>query len=412
MKNRRSSPAAFSIVTLALLIFLGSADAGANDDTILRFDGQHGEFPGTSLVADAQGNLYGTTYGGGNVCHCGVVFELSPVPGGAWTETVIHTFDGHADGSNPWSNLVFDAHGNLFGETLGGGSSNEGTVFELTPGPDNTWRKTVIFSFPGPDGSFPGKQLTIDSKGNLYGVLGLYTENGAVFELSRQATGMWKQTILYVFTGKNGDGSYPRSGVTFDSKGNLYGTTSEGGSLNKGTVFELTPKGNGSWTESIVYNFTGKTDGGSPETPLTVDGAGNLYGATPAMFGGSMGGTVFELSQSAGQWIETVLYTFGTSKSDGSTPIAVVFDSKGNIYGTTAFGGVECDTPGCGTVFTLTPQSNGTWKESILHQFESAFDGSVSAAGLLLDNASGRLYGTTQYGGGRYGFGTVFSVQP
>jgi uncharacterized repeat protein (TIGR03803 family) len=392
-------------------MFLGIVDAGAKDKIIFRFDLQHGTYPATSLVADAKGNLYGTTFSGGNFCFCGVVFELSPGPGGVWTETVLHAFNGHADGSYPWSGLVFDANGNLFGETLGGGTSNQGTVFELIAGPNNTWRETVIFSLPSADGPNPGKQLTIDSKGNLYGVLSSYNENGAVFKLGRQPNGTWRQTILYAFTGKNGDGVAPLGGVVLDSKGNLYGTTFQGGSLNNGTVFELTPNGNGPWTETILYDFTGKSDGGSPRTPLTIDSAGNLYGTTPAKFGGSMGGTVFRLNQSGGQWIQTVLYTFGTNPSDGSSPSGVVFDARGNLYGTTFAGGIGCNNPGCGTVFILTPQSSGPWKESILHQFESAADGSESASGLLVDNTAARLYGTTQYGGSRLGYGTIFLIE-
>jgi uncharacterized repeat protein (TIGR03803 family) len=411
MKNQRFFTKVYWVLALALVIFVGIAHAGAKENVIFRFDGTHGAFPMNGLIEDAKGNLYGTTFSSGGGCSCGVVFELSPTSSGGWKETTLYTFKGgFGDGAHPWSGLVFDAQGDLFGETIGGGPSNQGTIFELKPGSGDTWVESIIFNLPGTDGPDPGNQLSIDSKGNLYGVLSSINENGGVFELSRQSNGTWKQTILYEFTGKNGDGSTPLGGVVLDSKGNLYGTTFGGGSLGYGTIFELMPNSNGTWTESILYNFTNHGDGSSPRNPLIIDAKGNLYGTTPSR-SSTLRGTVFELSQSGGVWNQTVLYSFGTNPSDGSDPNEVAFDAQGNLYGTTMGAGTGCNVPGCGNAFMLSPQKTGPWKQTILHQFESAGDGSRSSAILMVDNTAGRLYGTTQYGGGRYGYGTVFLIE-
>jgi uncharacterized repeat protein (TIGR03803 family) len=404
----------FSVLAVTLAVFLHTAATPVTENVIFRFDFPDGTHPQSALTADANGNLYGTAlYGGGHESYCfpegcGTAFELSPGPGGSVTKTVLHAFIGTAtDGAVPWGRLALDTKGNLFGTTLGGGTNGYGTIFELTPGPNHTWTEAVLFSFPSP---YPGQLLTLDSNGNLYGIMSYYGGNGAVFELSRQPNGTWTQAILYAFTGANGDGSNPFGGVIFDSKGNLYGTTESGGAANFGTIFELTPNPKGGWTESILYNFRNLEDGSRPEAPLTIDAKGNLYGSAPAG-GSALGGVVFELTQNAGTWTESVLYNFGSAPSDGSNASALVFDAKGNLYGTTEVGGNQCNAPGCGTVFVLTPQKTGPWKETILHQFESAGDGSVSGTGLVVDEAAGRLYGTTFYGGGRFGYGTVFVIQ-
>lgn len=405
-----------SLLAMVLAISLNLAATPAKESVILHFDKTHGSFPQTGLVADAEGNLYGVTPDGGAACApngCGIVFELSPEAGGAWKQTTIYTFKGGtADGSLPWSALLFDGKGNLFGETLGGGSGGDGTVFKLTPGPNGTWTESIIFSFPDTDGPYPGNKLTLDNKGNLYGILSYYGGFGGVFELSPQSNGTWTQSILYAFSFGTGDGYYPYGGVVLDGNGNLYGTTSSGGSspYGYGTVFELAPNGSGGWMESILYNFTGQSDGGIPRAPLVTDAAGNLYG-TAGLGGANFGGVVFELTQNVGVWSETVLYSFGANPHDGSAANELAFDAKGNRYGTTGGGGTGCNSPGCGNVFVLAPQKSAPWKETILHQFESADDGSRSAAGLFIDNAAGVLYGTTEYGGGRYGYGTVFLIQ-
>jgi uncharacterized repeat protein (TIGR03803 family) len=416
MKKQGFSSPIFSAAAVALVLFLNVALAVAKDSTIVRFNGKDGLQPRNGLVADGQGNFYGVTpTGGNNTCAprgCGVVFELSPASGGGWTETIIYAFKGGtSDTSVPVTDLVFDTKGNLFGAT--GVNDNNGAIFELSPGAGGTWTEKILFSFSSAYFD-PGTHLAFDSKGNLYGSV-LYSANfsqpGGVFELSPQSNGTWLANLIHVFTGTNGDGKSPYGGVVVDGQGNVYGTTYQGGASNYGTVFELSPNGT-VFTETILYNFTNQTDGSDPMTPLTFDTQGNLYGTTSG--GGPVDnafGVVFELSQSAGKWNETVLYSFGNAP-DGYRASGVVFDAKGNLYGTTESGGAECNSPGCGIVFELTPQSSGPWKETRLHNFESAGDGSISAAGVVVDNSTGKVYGTTEYGGGRNGYGTVFEIQP
>lgn len=227
------------------------------------------------------------------------------------------------------------------------------------------------------------------------------------------------EKILYSFSG-GADGGQPVSGLTFDSAGNLYGTTSQGGNLSAcnegcGTVFELKRTAEG-WTEQVLYSFTGTADGGGPRAGVILDNAGSLYGTTA--FGGiGDSGTVFKLTQNTrGSWAETVLYSF-TGFSDGFGPQAdLVFDARGNLYGTTPQGGSSgksCRENGCGVVFALTPQTDGSWTETTVHAFAGAPDGATPSSGLILDSA-GNLYGATKSGGtgscylGAYIFGITF----
>jgi uncharacterized repeat protein (TIGR03803 family) len=346
--------------------------------------GNDGNRPG-GLLLDQKGNLYGTTaYGGGTACFanlgCGTVFELSPNGSGGWTETVLYDFKGGADGDVPNGGLILDQSGNLYGTTVGGGSghcafSNPecGTVFELSPNGSGGWTETVLHSFgPGPtDGNVPTSPLTLDPKGNLYGTtssggdssncnLAFAPGCGTVFELSPNGSGGWTETILYNFQGDT-DGEVSMAGLVFDQAGNLYGTTSAGGlpagcvakfQAGCGTVFELSPSGSGGWTETILYRFQPRNDSALPMAGLIFDQAGNLYGT--ATFGGSSGaGTAFELSPNAsGGWTETILYSF-SGGSDGASPFSpVIFDQSGNAYGTTLGGGGVC----CGVVYELSKE--------------------------------------------------------
>jgi len=316
-----------------------------------------------------------------------------------------HMFKGGtADTDIPVTDLVFDANGNLFGATGEDLSGHLGAVYELTP-VGGTWTEKIIYRFTS-NGYNPGTHLAFDGQGNFYGSLAqVFAVTGGVFQLSPQSDGTWKESIIYSFK-SNGDGQYPRGGVVTDSKGNLYGVTEDGGAFNRGTVYELSPNGSGGWVETILYSFMEQNDGAYPLAPLTIDAKGNLYGTTSSG-GANNDAVVFELSQSAGKWNETVLYTFDKS---GYAPNNVVFDAKGNLYGTTVSGGNGCNNPGCGIVFMLTRQTVPPWKETVLHNFESDFDGSEPLAGVLVDN--GHVYGTTEYGGGRFGYGTVFEIQP
>jgi len=223
-----------------------------------------------------------------------------------------------------------------------------------------------------------------------------------VFELTPAAGGGWTERVLYSF---GADGIWPTAGLVFDAAGNLYGTTSFGGTVGWGTVFELTPAGGGGWTEQVLHNFLGYSDGETPYAGLIIDAVGNLYGTTSS--GGTYGvGMVFELMPTAGgHWTEQVLHTFNFT--DGGAPYAgLIFDVAGNLYGTAGGGG----TYGDGTVFELTPTAGGGWTEKVVHSFGNGTDGIFPRADLIVD-AVGNLYGTTNYGGTN-NYGTVFEVTP
>ena len=320
---------------------------------------------------------------------------------------MLHSFNNNGtDGYNPYASVIFDTSGNLYSTTVYGGVGLGGAVFELTPKAGGGWTAKLLHSFNTTDGANPYASLTFDSAGNLYGTThqgGTYYE-GVVFELTPGAGGIWTEKVLHNF-GSSGDGYYPFSGLVLDSAGNLYGTTPMGGlCVNCGTVFELTLTAGGSWTESVLYSFSG-TD--LPLGGLSFDASGNLYGTTE--YGGAYGsGTVFELTPSAGgSWTETTLYDFKDNGTDGLNPYAsVIFDTFGNLYSTTYEGG---GAHSYGTVFELKASSGGNWTEKVLHSFNSSGGGTYPYAGLILD-AAGNLYGTT-YEGGAYGYGTVFEIK-
>jgi uncharacterized repeat protein (TIGR03803 family) len=393
-----------------------------------------GGVPDAGLVFDTAGNLYGTTkYGGAN--GAGMVFELKLATGGGWTEKVLYNFGATStDAAHPIAGLVFDGSGNLYGTTFAGGSVGLGTVFELSPGTGGDWTEKVLHSFGTTltDGEVPESGLIFDANGNLYGTTeagGAYDTTyggasngyGTAFELSPGTGGNWTEKVLYSFNYlSQTDGYYPAAGLVFDTKGNLYGTTSDGGSGQDleggGTVFELSPATGGGWTEKVLYNF----GGGSPNGyrilgGVVLDASGNLYGtANSGGNGFGLDGTLFELSPAAGaSWALTLLHSFGAYETDGINPTAgLVFDTNGNLYGTTEGGGVNS----FGTVFELSPETGGSWTETVLHSFNlTSADGASPYAGLILD-ATNNLYGTTQYGG-TYGSsdtgtagGTVFEI--
>jgi uncharacterized repeat protein (TIGR03803 family) len=358
--------------------------------------------PEAGLIIDAAGNLYGTTESGGSF-HYGTVFELTPKAGGGWTENVLHSFNNNrTDGANPMAGLIFDAAGNLYGTTELGGTSNTGTVFELTPAAGGSWTEKVLHSFNNNgDGTNPTASLIFDASGNLYGTteLGGTSNYGTVFELT--STGAEK--ILHSFNGA--DGSIPSANLISDVGGNLYGTTRSGGTSDYGTVFELTPAAGGSWTEKVLHHFSARgTDGNQPWSGLILDAAGNLYGTTEG--GGTHShGTVFELTpKTGGGWTEKVLHSFVAG--DGSYPEAgLIFDAAGKLYSTTISGG----TYNLGTVFELAPKAGGGWTEMVLHSFVAA-DGFWPFAGVIFD-AAGDLYGTAEQGGAT-SRGTVFELKP
>jgi uncharacterized repeat protein (TIGR03803 family) len=305
-----------------------------------------------SLIFDASENLYGVTSEGG-VYRSGTVFMLS---NGSWSETILHSFDFSNDGSDPAGALIFDQAGNLYGTTYQGPGCNEGCgiVFELTPGGGGNWTETVLHSFGpnGNDGLFPVAGLVLDATEKLYGTTqegGTYGQ-GTVYQLTPKQDGAWAEHVIHSFNGA--DGSQPWAGsLILDGAGNLYGTTLLGGRYSSGTVFELTPNADGSWKESVLHSFqrNGK-DGAEPFSALIFDNAGNLFGTTAG--GGTSGyGTVFELSpRTNGSWKETVLHSF--RDRPGAQPYGgLIFDEQGNLYGTTS----GDDSATFGSVFEIAP---------------------------------------------------------
>jgi len=340
-------------------------------------------------------------------------------------EKVLHSFGNQtSNGLNPYSSLIFDASGNLYGTTTYGGPHNVGTVFELTPKAGGGWAEKVLYSFGqnSTDASIPYAGLVFDAAGNLYGTTmggGAYSY-GTVFELTPAAGGRWTEQVLHSFN-RYSDGNYPLAGLAIDAAGNLYGTTSTGGFYDYGTLFKLSSAPGGSWTLIVLHAFN--TPGGYGGNTLILDDAGNLYGTTYAG-GPYSAGTVFELVPTAGgKWAETVLRAFNNNGKEGATPYAgLIFDTAGNLYGTTYAGGNQIcgGYYGCGTVFELTPTANGHWTEKILHNFiDNGTDGFNPNSSLIID-AAGNLYGTTFHGGSgtcAYGVpgyycGTVFELTP
>jgi uncharacterized repeat protein (TIGR03803 family) len=349
------------------------------------------------------------------------------VASGAWaaSEKVLYAFQG-TDGNGP-VNVIIGPDGALYGTTVEGGTNSClgqgcGVVFRLARGADGEWRETVLHDFAGSDGWFPEGGLVADKAGNLYGATVHGGPNGCaglgcgvVFELARGKAGEWAFKVLHNFALT--DGAEPYAGMIFDSKGNLYGTASSGGNISAcsdeggcGVVFKLTAGGKGNWTETVAYAFDGG-DGGGPMGPVIFDSSGNLYGTT--LYGGAnKSGTVFKLTpEGHGQWAEEVLHSFSSYTGDGDEPVyGVTFDALGNVYGTTRFGGTRGEQ-GWGTAFRLTPEKGGKWKETVLRSFDRAkAGGGFMSSGLIFD-AEGNLYGSTG-SGGKYSGGAVFKLTP
>jgi uncharacterized repeat protein (TIGR03803 family) len=412
--NRRlwSAVATLLAVITAILVSASGTWAAGKYKTLHKFTGQSdGVAPHAGLVFDQAGNLYGTTVRGGTHC-CGTIFELTPNSHGSWEETVLHNFTGGNDGGGPYAGVIFDQEGSLYGTTTGGGTHIYGTVFKLTPESDGSWKEKVLHNFTGGnDGEQPQAGLIFDQAGNLYGttVLGGAFGAGTAFKLTPKPDGSWTESVLYSFCAVVDcrDGLYPSASLIFDKAGNLYGTTEAGGVFYSGTAFKLTPNQDGSWEHKVLHNFTRGKDGEAPLAGVIFDQAGNLFGTTSE--GGSYGaGVVFELTPKPdGSWTEKTLQAFSGRK--GIQPWAsLIFDRSGNLYGTTSEGGSPNHCPvSCGVVFKLARNSSGRWKETVLHTFVDN-PGADATDSLLLDQA-GNLYGTTN----GYSFsGSVFEIMP
>lgn len=402
------SAASMIVLWVACAIPLSARFAAAQEKILYSFGNTAGDgrFPLAGLVFDSSGNLYGTDYDGG-ADGLGTVFELSPAKVGGWFERTLYSFNRTRTlpGLNPRASLIVDGTGDLYG-TTSGAQGGYGTAFELKHWPSGGWTFKVLHEF-GDDGK-PQANLVFDTEGNLYGT----TLLGSAFELIPTTSGSWTYSVLHNFLG-HGDGQSPTAGMIFDGVGNLYGTTSMGGAHSYGSVFELSPTGDGGWSVNLLHSFEKNNDDGiTPWAGLILDGSGNLYGTTAGggangAAGTKPGGTVFEMSlQGDGTWAETLLHSFG-SGTDGSEPVgSLIFDPAGNLYGITGSGGVY----GLGTLFRLTPAAGGGWTETVLHNFGNGKDGSNPIGTLILDS-TGDLYGTTS-AGGLYGGGTVFKFTP
>src|ERR1700730_4682812 len=336
---------------------------------------------------------------------CGTVFQLTPPssPSGKWTETGLYRFAGGKAGYFPLAGPTVDQSGNLFGTTTGAyadclGSGLCGTVFQLHLH-GSTWTHTVLHRFTGSgDGAAPFSGVILDGQGNLYGTTcrGGPTGVGTVFELKRPANsgGLWTEVVLSGFAG---GGNCPSYGLVFDKAGDLFGTTVYGGTSDLGTAFELMPPTTPGrhWKETLLYSFGQNTC--YPQTNLTFDLKGNLFGTA----GGCpyQPPIVFQLTPPAvrgASWTETVLHSF-TNGRDARTPDSgVVLDASGNVYGATASGALRNK----GVIFQLKPAAiqGGTWSENVLYNFLDRSDGGIPGAGPIL-GADGALYGTTTAGG-------------
>ncbi len=404
-----ASTIALRLVVALTLTVVVAQPASAQTLTVLHnFTGYlDGAAPYAGLTIDAAGNLYGTASGGGTNS-VGVVFKMS-VKNSNWLFTPLYSFKGYdGDGAVPYARVVRDSNGLIYGSTVAGGGTNDGTIWQLRPSATRPaslmlpWTERRLYSFTvGNDGFGPQGDLVFDQSGNLYGTTnagGTYNI-GVVFQLVPTSGGDWTENVIYNFDGKGG--AYPFAGVTMDQAGNLYGTSYQGGDNNYGTVYELSPSQSG-WTETNLYSFTGGKDGGNPTAGLIRDALGNLYGAT--LYGGNGGGTVFELSPSNGGWTYTLLYAF-TGSSYGGPQGNLVMDAAGKLYGATLAEGAYNN----GNVFELVPSSGG-WTYTDLYDFTGGLDGGRPLDGLVLD-PGGNIYGTASIGGS-YNHGVVFERVP
>jgi uncharacterized repeat protein (TIGR03803 family) len=408
-----SLSARFYTAGLVVALLLCRVAAHAQTYTVLHnfTGGGDGAAPFAELTLDRAGNLYGTTAsGGGGSCPieygaagCGVVFKLSNT-GSGWIETPLYAFQGGDDGARPMAQLSFGLDGALYGTTSEGGGESCGkgcgTVFKLTPQATFghsvlcPWNETVIYRFNlgnnGEDAA-PTGALTFDSAGNIYGT----TENGEVYELTRSG-GTWTETVLYNFTSYQ-TGEEPQGGVVFGADGNLYGVAYLYGNAY-GAVYQLVNTGSG-WTENLLYSFQEWGDGGFPMGGLTLDQYGCFVGGTTVgPYLGTGSGTVYAVCPNGGNWQFENTYGFPGMYLQGGPADKLATDTSGALYGTWL-----------GGVFEL-----GNSGFVALHNFDSNQDGAFNGSGVIRD-ASGHLYGTASGGNSQIcsnGCGEVYEITP
>jgi len=444
LKNRRNTalPSRLGMLLLTIaVILLPCKGATPTLSTLYNFtDLSDGGFPEAGLAMNANGALFGTTSTGGQF-GWGTVFELEPTKTGGWIEKTIYSFTGGMDGANPISDLAVGTNNVLYGTTYYGGVYDSGTVFQLAPVAGGGWSQKVLYSFGSTsgDGANPAAGLVLGSAGALYGTTygGGTTGMGTVFVLVPSGGG-WTEKILWTFLGGT-DGANPLTDLALGSNGAIFGTTAQGGSVTNangtyedgGTIFELTNSISSVWSESVLYTFTGGSDGGYPASALIIGPNGTLYGST--FWGGTPAacavgdypkgcGVIYQLAPPTGgptSWTQTVLHTFTGHSPDGSHPYRnMALNAGGVLFGTTYSGGANVNVcysnsfAGCGTIFTVKPPkvSGGAWTKLNLTVFPGS-PGSGTPSGVIMSKG-GILYGTTIVGGTQGGYGTVFKMTP
>jgi uncharacterized repeat protein (TIGR03803 family) len=374
LKKHRSLTSALSwalrgtVAALAVtLILMPNSWAASREKVLHTFDIATAGFPASGLAMDANGSLYGTTFRGGlGTCPlgCGVVFKLTKNNQGGVTYSILHSFVGFAsDGGAPSGAPIVDNAGNVYGTATEGGKGDCGVVYRLSPTAGGAYKEAILHSFNrfakrNDDGCDPESYLVSDAAGNLYGttnkgggggVNGTFCDNGcgSVFKLTPNGDGTYTESVIHSFPGTKGnkDGQNPVGGLVFDSAGSLWGSTQGGGSVGDGAVFELTPNSDGTYTESTLYSFTGASTGFEPNTDLVIDKAGNLYGTTTNGGLNHGNGVVFKVTPQAGGGVkESIIHTFNRCNlnvcPDGLFPFnGLTIDANGTLYGTVFLGG-------------------------------------------------------------------------
>jgi uncharacterized repeat protein (TIGR03803 family) len=388
-----------------------------SQQVIHTFTGADGQFPEATLVQDASGRLYGTTANGGNHSPncgsdgCGVVFVLSPQERGAWRYQLLYAFTGGDDGWWPVGKLAIGAGGTLYGTTQFGGPNGQGTVFRLEPEGGGPWTESVIHTFGfGLDGTWPQAGLTLDATGKLYGTTSQGAgSTGVAYKLTPNLDGSWTEEVLYAFGSAPFDPANPASDLVFDTAGNLYGTSRLGGNFGHGTVFELSP-GSGLWSETVLYSFSGRNqDEGDPQAAVRLDSSGNIYGTTSGEASAKgVFGNAFKLVPHLGAWQFHTLHLFGFG-DDGITPMSgLTPDRANNLYGTTLSGGAN----GTGTVYQLIRGANGAWTEKVVFSFPTCCSGNNPGgnpySGVTIGQR-GALFTAAAFGGSS-GAGEIYKI--
>lgn len=413
LQDIRSSVRAVSIAFVlaaacALPVAVTSTAQAQTYHVIYNFTkGYDGGQPSAGVTLDRAGDLYGTATVGGTY-NQGTIFQLKR-SGSDWTLSSLYSFRDNGDGKDPIARVVFGPNGSLYGTTYAGTVYNIRPPLSFCKTVSCPWTLTTLAS----DLQHPGYgDLAFDSLGNLYGTTssgGIY-DYGEVFELS-PSNGHYTETAIYNFSRNDPGGVYPYNGVVFDNAGNLYGTTHQSGSGGYGAVFELSPAGP-PWTESVLHAFSGNPDGGYLVAGVIFDQAQNLYGAT-SYYGPLHSGTIFELTPYQ-QWNFDLLYSMGSCDCNSGPYASLTIDASGNLYGTNYYN-ADHDLD-MGSIFKLSPNGDGSWTYTDLHDFTGGSDGAYPISNVVTD-AYGNLFGTASRGGtgkacGVAGCGIVWEITP